>query len=150
MEETKAQVVALFNTNPDLLDIVRLGLERAGFIVVIGHVHDIRTGALELAPFMDQHRPKVVVYDLVMPYDRNWAFMKHVREHPVDGARTQCVESDVDRRSFRADRRLHHRWCLRVHGRPHRRVEQPDFGCRHSVDRDLRVCDHARRIADCG
>ena len=83
MEETKAQVVALFNTNPDLLDIVRLGLERAGFIVVIGHVHDIRTGALDLGPFIDQHRPKVIVYDLVMPYDRNWAFMKHVREHPM-------------------------------------------------------------------
>ena len=83
MDATKAQVVALFNTNPDLLDIVRLGLERAGFIVVTGHVHDIRTGALELGPFIDQHRPKVIVYDLVMPYDRNWEFMKHVREHPV-------------------------------------------------------------------
>lgn len=83
MNDTKAQVVALFNTNPDLLDILRLGLEKAGFICVIGHVHDIRTGALDLAPFIDQHRPKVVVYDLVMPYDRNWAFMKHVREHPV-------------------------------------------------------------------
>jgi DNA-binding NarL/FixJ family response regulator len=83
VEEAKAQVVALFNTNPDLLDIVRLGLERAGFIVVIGHVHEIRTGALDLGPFIDQHRPKVIVYDLVMPYDRNWAFMKHVREHPI-------------------------------------------------------------------
>jgi DNA-binding NarL/FixJ family response regulator len=83
VDETNDQVVALFNTNPDMLDIVRLGLERAGFIVVIGHVHDIRIGALELGPFIDQHRPKVVVYDLVMPYDRNWEFMKHLRSHPV-------------------------------------------------------------------
>ena len=87
MDATKAQVVALFNTNPDLLDIVRLGLERAGFIVVTGHVHDIRTGALDLGPFIDQHRPNVIVYDLVMPYDRNWAFMKHVREHPTMNGR---------------------------------------------------------------
>lgn len=83
MENTKAQVVALFNTNPDLLEIVRLALERAGFSVVIGHVHDIRTGALDLGPFIDRHRPSVIVYDLVMPYDRNWEFMKHVREHPM-------------------------------------------------------------------
>ena len=83
MNETKAEVVALFNTNPDLLDIVRLGLERAGFICVIGHIHDIRTGALDLVPFIEQHRPKVIVYDLVMPYDRNWAFMKHLQGHDV-------------------------------------------------------------------
>lgn len=83
VNETKAEVVALFNANPDLLDIVRLGLERAGFICVIGHIHDIRTGALELVPFIEQHRPKVILYDLVMPYDRNWAFMKHLQEHDV-------------------------------------------------------------------
>ena len=83
MDVTKAQVVGLFNTNPDLLDSVRLGLERAGYIAVIAHVPDIRTGALDLAPFIDQHRPRVIVYDLVMPYDRNWEFMKHVREHPM-------------------------------------------------------------------
>jgi DNA-binding NarL/FixJ family response regulator len=101
VDDTKAQVVALFNTNPDLLDIVRLGLERAGFIVVIGHVHDIRTGALELGPFMDQHRPKVIVYDLVMPYDRNWAFMKHVREHPVMNGR-QFVVTTPNQRAAQA------------------------------------------------
>lgn len=101
MEETKAQVVALFNTNPDLLDIVRLGLERAGFIVVVGHVHDIRTGSLDLGPFIDQHRPKVIVYDLVMPYDRNWAFMKHVREHPMMSGR-QFVITTPNQRAARA------------------------------------------------
>ena len=83
MHSPKAEVVALFNTNADMRDILRLGLERAGFIAVIGHIHDLRTGALELAPFIDQHQPKVIVYDLVMPYDRNWAFMTHVREHPT-------------------------------------------------------------------
>ena len=83
MNGATAEVVALFNTNPDLLDIVRLGLEKAGFIAVVGHVHDIRTGALDLAPFIEQHHPKVIVYDLVMPYDRNWAFMKHVRDNPI-------------------------------------------------------------------
>jgi DNA-binding NarL/FixJ family response regulator len=101
VEERKAQVVAMFNTNPDLLDIVRLGLERAGFIAVIGHVHEIRTGALELASFIDQHRPKVIVYDLVMPYDRNWEFMKHIREHPVMDGR-QFVITTPNQRAAQA------------------------------------------------
>jgi len=87
VDEQTAEVVALFNTNPDMLDIVRLGLEKAGFIAVPAHVHDIRTGALDLGPFIEQHHPKVIVYDLVMPYDRNWEFMKHVREHPMMNGR---------------------------------------------------------------
>ena len=68
----------------------------------------------------------------------------------LDGARTQRVEADVDRRSVRADHRLRDRGRLRIHGGPHRRVEQPDLGCRHSVDRDLRVVGLARRDADGG
>ena len=101
MEESKAQVVAMFNTNPDLLEIVRLGLERAGFIAVTGHVHDIRTGALDLGPFLEQHHPNVIVYDLVMPYDRNWEFMKHVREHPMMKGR-QFVITTPNRRAAEA------------------------------------------------
>ena len=83
MDATTAQVVALFSTNSDLLDIVRIGLERVGFLAVTAPVRDSRTGTLDLAPFVDHHRPRVIVYDLVMPYDRNWEFMKHVREHPI-------------------------------------------------------------------
>lgn len=101
MNATKAEVVALFNTNPDLLDIVRLGLEKAGFIAVVGHVHDIRTGAVDLGPFIDQHRPRVIVYDLVMPYDRNWEFMKHVRDHPMMQGR-QFVITTPNQRAARA------------------------------------------------
>jgi DNA-binding NarL/FixJ family response regulator len=101
VDDSNDPVVALFNTNPDMLDIVRLGLERAGFIVVIGHVHDIRIGALELGPFIDQHRPKVVVYDLVMPYDRNWEFMKHVRGHPMMRGR-QFVVTTPNQRAAQA------------------------------------------------
>src|SRR5215212_4759748 len=73
------EVVAIFNTNPDLVALVRFALERAGFVVVIGHIHDLRSGALDLPDFLQQHNPRVIVYDLVMPYDRNWAFMRHVR-----------------------------------------------------------------------
>jgi len=101
MNAATAEVVALFNTNPDMLDIVRLGLEKAGFIAVVGHVHDIRTGALDLGPFIEQHHPKVIVYDLVMPYDRNWEFMKHVRENPIMNGR-QFVITTPNQRAAQA------------------------------------------------
>jgi DNA-binding NarL/FixJ family response regulator len=27
-----------------------------------------------------QHCPQVIVYDVVMPYERNWRFLQHLRE----------------------------------------------------------------------
>lgn len=77
---SRQDVVAVFNSNPDVVTLLRFALERAGFVVVIGHVHDVRSGALDLPDFVRQHQPRVIVYDLVMPYDRNWNFMSHLRD----------------------------------------------------------------------
>jgi DNA-binding NarL/FixJ family response regulator len=76
----KQDVVAVFNSNPDMVAMLRFALERAGFIVVIGHVHDVRNGMLDLPDYIRQHQPRVIVYDVVMPYDRNWNFMAHLRD----------------------------------------------------------------------
>ena len=62
--------------------MLRYALERAGFVVVTGHLGEIRTGVLDLPQFLAQHDPRVIVLDLVMPYDRNWAFMQHLRTSP--------------------------------------------------------------------
>ena len=78
-----AEVVAIFNSNEDTVDLIKDVLERAGFVVVIGHIADIRRGNIDLEAFIRQHRPKVVVYDLVPPYDKAWAFLEHVRHSPA-------------------------------------------------------------------
>jgi DNA-binding NarL/FixJ family response regulator len=43
------------------------------------HIADIRAG-LDIAAVMREHDPVVIVYDVVMPYDRNWRFLEHLRE----------------------------------------------------------------------
>jgi DNA-binding NarL/FixJ family response regulator len=91
------EVVAIFNTNPDLVALLRFALERAGFVVVIGHIHDLRNGALDLPDFLQQHNPRVIVYDLVMPYDRNWAFMRHVREGDLMDGRQFVLSAPNER-----------------------------------------------------
>ncbi len=35
---------------------------------------------LDLPDFIRQHDPRVIVYDLVMPYDTNWNFLSHLRD----------------------------------------------------------------------
>jgi CheY-like chemotaxis protein len=76
---SKLPVVAVINTNPDLVELLKARLETAGFVVLILHVAEIRRG-LDLGAVLEAHRPSVVVYDVVMPYDRNYRFLQHLRE----------------------------------------------------------------------
>src|SRR5882672_4554551 len=48
-------VVAVLNTNDDLLELVRVSLEQAGFVVVSAHIDDLRRGTLDLPNFLRQH-----------------------------------------------------------------------------------------------
>lgn len=73
------EVVAIFNSSEETVDLIKDVLERAGFVVVFGHISDIRRGAIDLEQFVRQHRPKVIVYDLVPPYEITWAFLQHLR-----------------------------------------------------------------------
>jgi len=72
-------VVAVVNTNPDLVELLKARIEAAGFVVLVMHVADIR-GGLDLGAVLAQHDPKVIVYDVVAPYGRNWRFLSHLRE----------------------------------------------------------------------
>jgi CheY-like chemotaxis protein len=78
-------VVAVINTNPDLVELLKARIEAAGFVVLILHVADIRHG-LDLRAVLATHDPRVVVYDVVMPYDRNWRFLQHLRETSLKNA----------------------------------------------------------------
>jgi response regulator RpfG family c-di-GMP phosphodiesterase len=81
-------VVAVFNSNDDVVDMLRIVLQQAGFVVVTGHLIEVRDGKLDLPDFMHQHDPQVVVYDIVPPYDVNWAFLNHLRDsEPMKGRR---------------------------------------------------------------
>jgi DNA-binding response OmpR family regulator len=73
-------VVAVFNSNDDVVEMLRLAIEQRGFVVVSGHVDAIRRGEQRLSDFVEEHDPSVIVYDLVPPYDRSWLFLEHLRE----------------------------------------------------------------------
>ena len=68
-------VVAILNSNDDLVEMLKTLLEKAGYIAVSGHIDDVRRGRLDLLNFVRQHEPNVIVYDLVPPYDRSWQFL---------------------------------------------------------------------------
>ena len=72
-------VVVVINTNPDLVDLLKSRIEAAGFVVLVMHIADIRAG-LDVRAVLEQHSPRVVVYDIVSPFERNWRFFEHLRE----------------------------------------------------------------------
>jgi CheY-like chemotaxis protein len=76
-------LVAVFNTNDDVVELLRILLEDAGHIVVSAHVDAIKRGHVDLEQFVGQHRPEVVLYDIAPPYERQWAFLNHMRRLPM-------------------------------------------------------------------
>jgi DNA-binding response OmpR family regulator len=80
------EVVAVINTSPDTIEILRLALQQAGFTVVTGYVHDIRDGRLDFDAFLAHHEPAAIVWDIAPPYDTQWRFFQHIRTRAICAA----------------------------------------------------------------
>ena len=76
-------VVAVFNTSEDTVDMLRISLESAGYIVVAAFTTELRDGKVDLDAFMRQHCPAVVVYDVALPYEANWRLFQHIKAMPA-------------------------------------------------------------------
>lgn len=78
----RTPVIAVLNSNDDVVELLRMVLEQRGFVVVSAHLDAIRRGEQSLVDFVVEHDPQVILYDLVPPYDRSWRFLEHVRQAP--------------------------------------------------------------------
>jgi DNA-binding response OmpR family regulator len=76
-------VVAVFNTSPDTVDLLRIVLEDAGFVVVSAFTYELRDGNVDLEAFCRQHAPSIVIYDVAPPYEPNWRLFLHMRAADV-------------------------------------------------------------------
>jgi DNA-binding response OmpR family regulator len=71
------QVVAVVNSSEDTVEMLRECLVHHGFTsVVTAHVHDFKTGAADFPKYLHDHDPAVIVYDVSIPYEKNWAFLR--------------------------------------------------------------------------
>jgi CheY-like chemotaxis protein len=90
---SRVPVVAVFNSNDDVVEMLRIAIEQRGMVVVSGHVGELRRGGQALSDFLAEHDPGVILYDLVPPYDRSWLFLEHLRESPSMRGRKFVVTS---------------------------------------------------------
>lgn len=89
----RPDVAAVINTSPDIVDMLRMHLQRAGVVVVTAFTHEIRDGQVDLEAFIRQHEPKVIVYDVAPPYDANWQLFQHTKRMPFMADRFFVVTS---------------------------------------------------------
>lgn len=74
---------AIFNTSPDIIDLLRRALEPAGIVTVSVMTHQIREGVVDVEGFLRQHNPQVIVYDIAPPYEANWQLFEHMLQMEV-------------------------------------------------------------------
>jgi response regulator RpfG family c-di-GMP phosphodiesterase len=96
--DRRPDCVAVFNASDDVVEMLRMVLEHAGYAVVTGHIDEIKRGKIDLQTFVAQHDPKVIVYDVAPPYERNWIFLEHLRgQDPLKGRQFVLTTTNLAR-----------------------------------------------------
>ena len=90
-------VVAVVNTNDDLVNVLRNALVAEGFNVVTAHIRDIKAGRQDFSAFLREHAPAVVIYDLAIPYEDNWTFLETLRQLP-EARKQRFILTTVNKR----------------------------------------------------
>jgi DNA-binding response OmpR family regulator len=72
-------IIAVFNSSTDTIELLRAVLEEEGFRVVVGNIPDVKSGEIDFLAFIERHAPAVIVYDISLPYETNWNFLRLVR-----------------------------------------------------------------------
>jgi CheY-like chemotaxis protein len=75
-------IIAIFNSNPDAIDMLTSALSAAGFVVVSALVHELRERDVDLEDFLSTHKPAVIVFDVAPPYGLNWRLLERLRAMP--------------------------------------------------------------------
>jgi len=76
MSPKELQSIAVFNSSEDTIEVLKAALEEQGYAVASGHVSDIKKGQIDVIQFVEEHKPDVVIYDVALPYEENWRFLR--------------------------------------------------------------------------
>jgi CheY-like chemotaxis protein len=83
MPTTSPPVIAVINSSPDVVEMLRVAFEHAGFVVVSTFTHLVRDGEVDVEAFIEQHQPQVIVYDIAPPYANNWDLFRRLSQLPA-------------------------------------------------------------------
>jgi DNA-binding response OmpR family regulator len=102
--------IAVVNTSEELADLMEEVLTSEGWSTVRGYTLDFKRGRQDLSTFLREQDPKVIVWDVAIPYEENWALYQEVRRLPVAEERQFVVTTtnvDVLNRLIGTDTAAH-------------------------------------------
>src|SRR6266540_6115693 len=70
--------ILVFNTNQDIVDMLRLALGEEGYRVGAYHIGEFRRGEADVIEVLERDAPRAVIFDVAPPYQANWAFYRLV------------------------------------------------------------------------
>lgn len=76
-------VVAIVNTSEELSAMLAAVFRMEGFRTVVAYIPDLKRGQPSIEAFLAQNRPHVVVWDIAIPYEENWAFFQTVSQSEI-------------------------------------------------------------------
>ncbi|MCL6648519.1 MAG: hypothetical protein K6U89_09320 [Chloroflexi bacterium] len=83
-----APLIAVLNSSSEVIRILRETLEADGFRTVGYHVGSAQSGEETAEAFFARYRPRVAIYDISIPYDRNWqVFLDFATSEAANGCR---------------------------------------------------------------
>lgn len=73
-------LIAVINSNQDIIEMICMILGQEGYPTVTGHVIDFKRGKDNFVDYLKRNNPKIIVFDIAPPYEENWTFFKLIRE----------------------------------------------------------------------
>jgi CheY-like chemotaxis protein len=79
--------VAVINTSEELAELLELVLREEGWTTARGYIVDFKRERQDLAAFLATHDPRVLVWDIAIPYVENWAYYQTAQQLPAAAGR---------------------------------------------------------------
>jgi hypothetical protein len=92
--------IAIINISDEAAEAIEWALRSAGWTTERASPLDFKRGRLDLADFLTERDPLVLVWDVAIPFDENWAYCQAAQTTPAAEGR-QFVVTTNNRRALR-------------------------------------------------
>lgn len=80
-------LVAVIDSSEEIAALLKEILEDEGYRTAVTYVPDLKRGRPDPVAFLLEHDPRVVVYDVAIPYEENWRFFQDIARTPAASGR---------------------------------------------------------------
>jgi DNA-binding NtrC family response regulator len=89
--------VAVINTSEEIAEVLELLFQLEGLTTARAYVVDFKRGRQDLTAFLTEHDPRIIIWDIAIPYQENWEYLQKAWRLPAMQARPIILTSTNER-----------------------------------------------------